>query len=822
MRLYRVATRVVAEACIVAAVMAAPALARTTTNVTLNAVGAKKHPASLVTFRGRAGTRAGMSVVVERRAGRKWRTLASGRTGRRGMFALTWITPSHRGRFVVRARLGRTTSRTRRFRVLAPRSGAHLVIVSSKAQVISASAVHSVPRPGKTGSITYAGGNNAKVGQILIVGQGEGTPNGFIGRVTNVKTSNGNTVATTVPATLLQAVPQGSLNLVAKSVTASPSALHRAKETVSCTGSAGFSITHSVTFSTNLDLKADWTLVGGLQSASLTASAGLNASVQAAVSAAGQCSLGQRTLISIKGPSIDTFVGPIPVVMTSNLYVYLNASASAQAQISTSASAGFSASAGVGWTSGDGFYGIHSFSPHFSFQPPSVSATADAEVTLTPTVDVLLYGLVGPEVALKTGIEFSADTTQNPWWTLSVPVDVTASVSIPPLDLESPELDIYDHSYAIADAGGPFGSTGNLPPVHNVATPATSLAAGYDQSCALRSPGAVACWGGNPNGELGRGAAGGSSTPVAVSGITDAAAVVAGNNHTCALQVAGGVMCWGEDTDGELGDGGSNPVNLSPVAVSGLTNAVAIAAGAKHTCAVLQTGHVDCWGADDQNQLGDGGGNPSSFPVDVGITGAASIAAGSFHTCVVTRNHTVVCWGNNVDGSLGNGTTNPESAPVTVTGINTAVGVAAGDDHSCAVLTDGTVWCWGYDNYGQLGNGTTETVSDTPVQVSGITNATQVSAGEAHACARLSTGSVECWGYNNYGQLGNGANAQYSDTPVTVTGITNATAVTNGFQHTCALKSTGGLSCWGYGVDGELGNGLSSTSSTPVTVSDFP
>ena len=669
--------------------------------------------------------------------------------------------------------------------------------------------------------MTYAGGNNAKVGQILVIGKGKGTPNGFLGRVTRVKQSGNKTVVTTVPATLLQAVPDGSMSLVAKAVTTSPRARQAAKATVSCEGSAGFSITHSVSFTTGLDLEADWTLVGGLQSASLTANASLNASVQAIVGAAGSCSLAQQTLLSVKGPSIDTFVGPVPVVMTSNLKVYLDASASAQAQLSTGASAGFSASAGVGWKSGSGFYGIHSFSPHFNFQPPTLSASADASVSLTPTVDVLLYGVVGPEVALRTGLEFSADIAQNPWWTLSIPVDVTAKVAIPPLDLESPELDVFERSYPIADAGGPFGSTPVLPPVHNVATPATSLAAGYDQSCALRASGAVACWGGNGNGQLGRGRSGGSSTPVAVSGITDAAAVAAGNNHTCALRVAGGVLCWGTDSDGELGDGGSSPTNYSPAAVSGISNAVAIAAGATHSCAVLQTGHVDCWGADNQNQLGDGGGNPSSFPVDIGVTGATSIAAGTFHTCVVTHSATVVCWGNNVDGSLGNGTTNPASGPVTVSGITNAVAVAAGADHSCALLATGTVRCWGQAGNGQLGNGTNNP-SSVPVQVSGITNATTIAAGGAHTCARLSTGSVSCWGWNNYGQLGNGTMPTNHNSPVTVTGITNATAVTGGLEHTCALKTTGGLSCWGYGGDGELGNNGNSTSSTPTTVVGFP
>jgi len=813
----RRATRMLVALGVGLAVVAFPVAAQARSSVALSAVAAKKKPASLVTFRGRAGTRAGAKVVIQREVAGHWGTIARGRTGKQGRFALTWVTPSRASHVTVRAALGRRFSKPRRFRVLAPKKGATTVVVSPRTQVISPSVVQSVPAPGKSGKVTYAGGNDTQVGKIIVVGQGPGTPNGFIGRVTDVAQKGGLTVVSTAPATLLQAVPQGVVHLVAKSAPGSR-AEPRASP-IKCEGSVSASITPSVTFTTSLDLEASWS-GAKMQSASLTATASLDAGVQAIVSAAGSCTLEQRTLLSLKGPTFDGFVGPVPIVMTSKLTVYLDANASAQASLSTGVDAGFSASAGVGWSKGQGFFPIGTFTPHFTFTPPTLSASASAAVNITPTVDVLFYGLVGPRVALKTGVEFNADIAADPWWSLDIPVDVTASIAIPPLDLESPELEIYHHEFPLADAGGPIGG-GPSPPVHNVATPATSLAAGYDQSCALRTSGAVACWGANIHGQLGR-PGGASATPVAVTGITDAAAIRAGNDHTCALQVAGGVLCWGANADGELGNGASGGDSATPVAVSGITNATAIAVGATDSCALLQSGRVDCWGANDQSQLGDGGTSKSPIPDAVdGLRNATAIASGTFHACAVLNGGAVSCWGNNADGSLGNGTTNPTKVPVPVSGIANAVAVAAGADHSCALLATGAISCWGSNGSGQLGDGTTNP-SPTPVSVSGITNAVGIAAGGGHTCAVLATGTVDCWGWNNFGQIGDGGMPTDRHSPVPVPGIANATAVTGGLEHTCALLTTGGLKCWGYGVDGELGNAGNATQPTPVPVTGFP
>jgi len=143
--------------------------------------------------------------------------------------------------------------------------------------------------------------------------------------------------------------------------------------------------------------------------------------------------------------------------------------------------------------------------------------------------------------------------------------------------------------------------------------------------------------------------------------------------------------------------------------------------------------------------------------------------------------------------------------------------LSSGLYHNCAVLANGTLQCWGNNTWGQLGNGT-NTASNTPVEVSGITTATAVSAKYLQGCALLANGTIQCWGFNLWGQLGNGTNVS-SNTPVEVSGITTATAVSSGVSTTCALLANGTIQCWGNNGWGQLGNGTNVSSLTPVEVS---
>ena len=291
--------------------------------------------------------------------------------------------------------------------------------------------------------------------------------------------------------------------------------------------------------------------------------------------------------------------------------------------------------------------------------------------------------------------------------------------------------------------------------------------------------------------------------------------ISSGFNHTCAL-TDNSVQCWGDNSVGELGNGTTTDSSV-PVTVSGVTGGplIAIAAGYAHTCALfgrvacgykscseLVGGTVQCWGDNRVGELGNGTTTGGSVPVTVsGITNATAVAAGYGQTCAVLSSGTVQCWGDNSVGELGNGTTTGSSVPVTVSGITNAVvddgnysstrdrAIAAGNLYTCAVLSSGTVQCWGDNSVGELGNGTT-TGSSVPVTVSGITNATAVAAGYDHTCAVLTDGTVRCWGDNSVGELGNGTTTG-SSVPVTVSGVWNsAAAVAAGYAHTCAVLDT--------------------------------
>lgn len=345
-----------------------------------------------------------------------------------------------------------------------------------------------------------------------------------------------------------------------------------------------------------------------------------------------------------------------------------------------------------------------------------------------------------------------------------------------------------------------------------------SVSAGWYHACAALSNGKVKCWGENYFGGLGNGGTEDSSFPVEVSGITDAVAVSAGDYHTCALLSDGGVKCWGHNGYGQLGDGTTTDSPV-PVDTSGITDAVAVSCGSGYACALLLNGGVKCWGLNNGGRLGDGTTTNSSNPVDVsGITNAVAVSCGNGHTCAVMSGGGVKCWGINRYGELGDGTTVDSPVPVDTSGITDAVAVSCGGAHTCAVLSNGGAKCWGLNYHGQLGDGTDEE-SSVPVDVLFISDATAIGAGVYNTCAALSDGRMKCWGNSEYGALGTDTYL-YSDqtTPVTVAGDSDAVSVTSGYRYSCALYSGGGVKCWGYNDEGQLGNGMNAIFSTPISV----
>jgi alpha-tubulin suppressor-like RCC1 family protein len=214
----------------------------------------------------------------------------------------------------------------------------------------------------------------------------------------------------------------------------------------------------------------------------------------------------------------------------------------------------------------------------------------------------------------------------------------------------------------------------------------TAIAAGYNYTCALTAAGGVLCWGLNDKGQLGDGTQTNRKTPAPVKGLSGGvASVAAGGTHTCALMLDGRVKCWGENLSGQLGDGTQRD-SLAPMDVVGLNgNVTAVAAGGGHTCAITEYGTVQCWGWNDAGQLGDGKTADNKIPGRVGgLDGSMiAIAAGYKHTCALMENGGIWCWGWNGSGQLGNRTNLDSSTPVLVDELSSpATGLTAGEGHT--------------------------------------------------------------------------------------------------------------------------------------------
>ncbi len=432
------------------------------------------------------------------------------------------------------------------------------------------------------------------------------------------------------------------------------------------------------------------------------------------------------------------------------------------------------------------------------------------------------------------------------------------------------------------------------------------VALGGTHTCALRRGGTVVCWGANASGQLGDGTTTARSAPTEVTGISQVVRLAAGENHTCAVLGDGTARCWGLNTSGQLGDGTSTN-RPTPTVVAGLTSATEVAIGATHSCAVVGSGGVRCWGANVEGQIGDGTSTQRLTPVSpTGLNNVTELSAGSHHTCARKTDGEVWCWGQNFNST-------PRSVASDI------LHVAAGGSSNCGVSPTGRTICWGRNSNGQLGDGTrtsrTSTTTVLPVfglsgglpcsgetcnlavvaspglgastyafrpggmvaswglfsvtrsvasrrfgpepdditgvralsighdgrvcvlssagtvrcriaggsgleAVPGISDAVELGIGDSFGCVRRLGGVVGCWGSNEHGRLGDGTSSTRT-TPSLVGGsspINDVTALAIGSDFACAMRTAGTVWCWGNNSRGQLGDGTTNNSWLPMQV----
>jgi alpha-tubulin suppressor-like RCC1 family protein len=308
------------------------------------------------------------------------------------------------------------------------------------------------------------------------------------------------------------------------------------------------------------------------------------------------------------------------------------------------------------------------------------------------------------------------------------------------------------------------------------------------------------------------------ATPLATTSALAFYQVSAGYDHRCGVTTDNRAYCWGGNSEGQLGDGTTTSTdNLRPVAVAGTLRFRQISASFTSTCGVTTNYRAYCWGTNERGQLGDGTTTGRLKPVPVaGGRQFRQVETSFQHTCGVTYpTNRVYCWGNNPYGQLGNGTRDIRLTPVAVSGGLSVRQVSAGYNHTCAVTTDDRVFCWGWNRYGQVGDGSTAWLHLKPSAVAGTRHFRQVDAGRDQSCAVTIGYRAFCWGYNFFGELGNGTTAP-SRVPTAVAGGFSFERVSAGALHTCAETTLNRAYCWGSG--GVLGDGTTTTRHTPVAV----
>lgn len=351
----------------------------------------------------------------------------------------------------------------------------------------------------------------------------------------------------------------------------------------------------------------------------------------------------------------------------------------------------------------------------------------------------------------------------------------------------------------------------------------TQISAGTWHTCALNKLGALACWGDSANGQLGNGLATAKVEPIVLA-LSLPSYVVAGAYHVCAGLKSGGLQCWGDNGFQQLGNKDAE-VQWTPQPASAIVGTIqALASGGYHNCMWTGGASAQCWG--DNNDLQLGGGSKGSTPAPVSVMGLPALsatanvmlAAGHRHSCALASG-VAYCWGNNDLGQLGSGSKNPSSSAVAVTGAPAEgfKSLFANGDQTCGLTPSGLVFCWGDNGHLQAGPASAGGAVLQPNKMN-VAGAKGLWLGREHACALLGDGSTVCWGSNEDGQLGQAPGAD-QEVPVTVGGLGEPVqGMALGWHHSCAQSTKGAVRCWGANDKGQLGDGTGKAHFAPALV----
>ncbi|MDB4914248.1 MAG: hypothetical protein JWM95_1892 [Gemmatimonadetes bacterium] len=304
----------------------------------------------------------------------------------------------------------------------------------------------------------------------------------------------------------------------------------------------------------------------------------------------------------------------------------------------------------------------------------------------------------------------------------------------------------------------------------------SSVVTGARFTCALDASSAAYCWGANFYGQLGNGGTSQNSTPQLVSGGHQFSQLVAGRFHACGITVTQDAYCWGWDHAGQLGAGdvsserctffSSDPCSTTPRLVTGAQKWALLSATDRATCGLTTSGVAYCWGLDV-------GGNDGLYcqssddligcahaPIQVGSDHLfRNISIGNVHRCEQTADEKIECWGANYFGAYGSGTLTQSDTAVQAAGGAAYLSFVASRLGTCGLENSGRVQCWGNDVYGQVGNGVMKDAQLAPDDVSGgyTFESLATGGGSDHVCGITREGRALCWGWGDFGQLGNGA-----------------------------------------------------------------